>query len=40
MLGDARLGISVVLPVITIAIQEFLREIRVVVIAILTCGRW
>lgn len=40
MLGDASLGISVVLPVIAIAIQEFLREIRVVMIAILIRGRW
>jgi hypothetical protein len=40
MLGDAGLGIGMVLPVIVIAIQEFLREIRIVVIAILICGRW
>jgi len=40
MLGDASLGIGMVLPVVAIAIQEFLREIRVVVIAILICGRW
>jgi len=29
-----------ILPVVAIAIQEFLREIRVVVIAILIRGRW
>jgi hypothetical protein len=40
MLGDAGLGVGMVLPVVAIAIQEFLREIRVVVIAILICGRW
>lgn len=39
-LGDAGLGVGVVLPVVAIAIQEFLREIRVVVIAILIRGRW
>lgn len=40
MLGDASLGVGVVLPIVAIAIQEFLREIRVVVIAILIRGRW
>jgi hypothetical protein len=40
MLGDAGLGRGMILPVVAIAIQEFLREIRVVVIAILICGRW
>jgi len=37
---DASLSVSVILPVVAITIQEFLREIRVVVIAILICGRW
>lgn len=40
MLGDASQSVGVVLPIVAIAIQEFLREIRVVVIAILICGRW
>lgn len=40
MLGDAGLGVGMVLSVAAIAIQEFLREIRVVMIAILIRGRW
>ena len=40
MLGDPGLGRGMILPVVAIAIQEFLREIRVVVIAILIRGRW
>ena len=40
MLGDPGLGRGMILPVVAIAIQEFLREIRVVVMSILIRGRW
>ena len=39
-LGDARGGLVEVLAVLVVAVQEFLREIRVVVIPILIRGRW
>ena len=37
---DAFLGFGIIAAVISITVQEFLREVRIVVIAILICGRW
>ena len=39
VIGDTRRGLGKVLPVVRIALQELLREIRVVVMSILICGR-
>lgn len=40
MLGDAGQRVCMVQTIFGVAIQEFLREIRVVVISILIRGRW
>lgn len=37
---DAFLGFGIIAAVISITVQEFLREVRIVVIAILIRGRW
>jgi len=39
-LGDAGQGVSVVLHIARVTIQKFLREIRIVMMSILICGRW
>ena len=39
VIRDTRRGLGKVLPVVRIALQELLREIRVVVMSILICGR-
>lgn len=38
--SDARVGFGIVAAVVSITVQEFLREVRIVVIAILIRGRW
>jgi hypothetical protein len=38
--NDAFLGFGIIAAVISITVQEFLREVRIVVIAILIRGRW
>lgn len=38
--SNALLGFSIIAAVISITVQEFLREVRIVVIAILIRGRW
>ena len=37
---DAFLRFGIIAAVISITVQEFLREVRIVVIAILIRGRW
>ena len=39
-LTDATLGVGIIAAVVGITVQEFLREVRIVVIAILIRGRW
>jgi hypothetical protein len=39
VIGDTRRSLGKVLSVVRIALQELLREIRVVVMSILICGR-
>ena len=39
-LGDAGQSVGMILPIARITIQKFLREIRVVMMSILICGRW
>ncbi len=38
--SNALLGVGIIAAVVGITVQEFLREVRIVVIAILICGRW
>ena len=38
--SNALVGFGIIAAVISITMQEFLREVRMVVIAILICGRW
>ncbi len=40
MLGDAGKRVCMVPTIFGVAIQEFLREIRIVMVSILICGRW
>lgn len=39
-LGDAGQRVRMVPTIFGVAIQEFLREIRIVMVSILICGRW
>ncbi len=38
--SNALLGFGIIAAVISITVQEFLREVRIIVIAILIRGRW
>ncbi len=38
--SNALLGVGIIAAVVGITVQEFLREVRIVVIAILIRGRW
>ena len=38
--GDAIYSLGMIAAVVGISVQKFLREVRIVMIAILVCGRW